>query len=273
MKITDQLSFSDIDPEYKNFVEKFKPKKTTDDCYTPERVFNAVLSWVISEYGIDQEKIVRPFWPGADYLDIDYPDGCTVVDNPPFSIIAQICKNYLAAGIKFFLFAPYLTNLSTYYPGLCHIITDAKITYENGAKVNTAFLTNLDSCIMRTAPELAAAIMKANKDPAAKPLPVYKYPDNVVTATRLGGLSRYGVECKLYPEECYFVRGLDDQKAHKKTLFGAGYLVSEKAAQRVLDAEQKAAANKAAAAGLCDDGPVKVWVLSDRERAWVESLK
>lgn len=29
-----QLSFTD----YEGFVEKFKPKKTTDDCYTPPAV-------------------------------------------------------------------------------------------------------------------------------------------------------------------------------------------------------------------------------------------
>lgn len=28
--------------EYDAFVEKFKPKKTTDDCYTPANVYDAV---------------------------------------------------------------------------------------------------------------------------------------------------------------------------------------------------------------------------------------
>ena len=28
-----QMTFADVDEEYKQFVEKFKPKKTTDDCY------------------------------------------------------------------------------------------------------------------------------------------------------------------------------------------------------------------------------------------------
>lgn len=31
------------DQDYKDFVEKFKPKKTTDDCYTPEEVYDAVV--------------------------------------------------------------------------------------------------------------------------------------------------------------------------------------------------------------------------------------
>ena len=29
--------------DYEGFVEKFKPKKTTDDCYTPPAVYDYVL--------------------------------------------------------------------------------------------------------------------------------------------------------------------------------------------------------------------------------------
>lgn len=28
--------------DYEGFVEKFKPKKTTDDCYTPPEIYEAV---------------------------------------------------------------------------------------------------------------------------------------------------------------------------------------------------------------------------------------
>ncbi|MCB9018053.1 MAG: hypothetical protein WCU80_07750 [Paludibacteraceae bacterium] len=31
--------------QYELFVEKFKPKLTSDDCYTPAPVYNAVLEW------------------------------------------------------------------------------------------------------------------------------------------------------------------------------------------------------------------------------------
>ena len=37
---------------YEEFVEKFKPKKTTDDCYTPPLVYDAVAEWVAKEYGL-----------------------------------------------------------------------------------------------------------------------------------------------------------------------------------------------------------------------------
>ena len=28
---------------YKEFVEKFKPKKTTDDCYTPPEIWDVIV--------------------------------------------------------------------------------------------------------------------------------------------------------------------------------------------------------------------------------------
>lgn len=101
-----QLRLDDVSPEYAEFVEKFKPKKTTDDCYTPENVFEAVAAWACAEYGIERAAIVRPFYPGGDYERYDYPEGCVVLDNPPFSILTQILNFYNAHGVRFFLFAP-----------------------------------------------------------------------------------------------------------------------------------------------------------------------
>ena len=51
----------DEDAEYQAFVEKFKPKKTTDDCYTPEPVYEAVRDYVCARYAVDPGSIVRPF--------------------------------------------------------------------------------------------------------------------------------------------------------------------------------------------------------------------
>lgn len=65
MKIDQQITLDMIDDDYKQFVEKFKPKKTTDDCYTPENVYTAVVQWARDQYGIDPANIVRPFWPGG----------------------------------------------------------------------------------------------------------------------------------------------------------------------------------------------------------------
>ena len=70
--------------DYEGFTEKFKPKKTTDDCYTPPAIYEAVLGWLKSqEYISDDNEIIRPFYPGNDYQAFDYADGCVVVDNPP----------------------------------------------------------------------------------------------------------------------------------------------------------------------------------------------
>lgn len=75
--------------DYDGFVEKFKPKKTTDDCYTPTEVYDVVLKHVREKYNIaDDVPIVRPFYSGGDYENYDYPEDCVVVDNPPFSIFA-----------------------------------------------------------------------------------------------------------------------------------------------------------------------------------------
>ena len=77
--------------EYRAFVDKFKPKKTTDDCYTPPNIYEAVKTWVVNEYHISKDTpIIRPFYPGGDYEHYDYPEGCVVIDNPPFSILSKI---------------------------------------------------------------------------------------------------------------------------------------------------------------------------------------
>lgn len=109
MELDGQVGLFADNPEYDAFVEKFKRKKTTDDCFTPPLVYDAVRDWACAEYGIDPARIVRPFWPDTDYRRFDYPAGCVVLDNPPFSILTPICEFYLARNIPFFLFAPALT--------------------------------------------------------------------------------------------------------------------------------------------------------------------
>ena len=68
--MTEQITFDQLfgtNPEYDAFVEKFKPKKTTDDCYTPPLVFDAVADWVANEYNVDKARFLRPFFPGGNY--------------------------------------------------------------------------------------------------------------------------------------------------------------------------------------------------------------
>lgn len=180
----EQMTFGDYNSEYDAFVEKFKPKKTTDDCYTPPKVYDAVQDWACKQYNINPASIVRPFYPGGDYERFTYPDGCVVLDNPPFSILSKICEFYLDRDIPFFLFAPSLTAFSgrKTIMRIAHIIPDAEITYENGAVVSTAFVTNLaGDIILQTAPDLCTAIAAAQKSDTVRK-PKYDYPGNVVTA-------------------------------------------------------------------------------------------
>lgn len=59
--VAQQMTFADESAEYKAFVEKFMPKKTDDDCYTPENVYAAILAWAAKRYGFDPACAVRPF--------------------------------------------------------------------------------------------------------------------------------------------------------------------------------------------------------------------
>lgn len=167
---------------YEEFVEKFKPKKTTDDCYTPPGIYAVVRDWACKEYGIDLDKIVRPFYPGGDYEHYDYPEGAVVLDNPPFSILAKITAFYLERGIPFFLFAPSLTCFSarTCEERTNHLICDANIVYENGAVVRTSFVTSYGGDVVaQTAPELTRLINEEAKRQlreTVKELPKYSYP-------------------------------------------------------------------------------------------------
>ena len=52
--------------EYNEFLDKFEAKKTTDDCYTPDNVYDAVADWVANEWSLDRKDFVRPFYPGGD---------------------------------------------------------------------------------------------------------------------------------------------------------------------------------------------------------------
>ena len=50
-------------------MDKGKPKKTTDDCYTPPAVYDAVLAWARAEFAIPESApILRPFRPDCDNL-------------------------------------------------------------------------------------------------------------------------------------------------------------------------------------------------------------
>lgn len=255
---------------YEKFVEKFKPKKTTDDCYTPPEIYEVVKSWVCEHYSVDPVQIIRPFYPGGDYQNEKYAENTIVLDNPPFSILAQICEFYLEKNIKFFLFAPSLTIFSgrSIVNKMCHIVCDCSIIYENGARVKTSFVTNLeDDVIARTSPELTNIVndkMREVLKKNTKTLPKYEYPDNIVTAAIMQRWAKNGIEFEVHKDECIPVRQIDAQRPEKKTIFGSGLLLSDEKAKEKAQAEKNTAPEYKNA---------KRYELSERELALVRSLE
>lgn len=283
-----KYDYQEGNEKYNLFIEKFKPKKTTDDCYTPPLVYEAVADWVAEEYGVDRKNFVRPFYPGGDYMAVEYKKDDVVVDNPPFSILAEITKFYSEQKIKCFLFAPALTLFSGGSKNFCYLPCGVSIVYENGARVKTSFLTNLEPCELqaRTVPELYRRVWAANraqiKARTTPPQPKYAYPDEVITAASMYQLSQYGVDFKFYKKDCHFIRALDAQRPYKKAIFGSGFLLSEKAAAERAAAEraaaeraaaERAAAERAAAESAQTGEDLSTrWELSERERELVREL-
>lgn len=248
--------------EYKEFVNKFKPKKTTDDCYTPDNIYEVVKNWAINEYNLKGYRIMRPFYPGGDYENEDYNGNCVVIDNPPFSIISQIARFYNENHIKYFLFAPSLTLLGIAAGECNYISTHTQITYDNGAKVNTSFISNLGEWKIRTAPDLTENLKRADKENSkAKKNPKIIYPNNI-WGVKDGILSTKGQDIRIKAEECQYIRGLDSQKPFNKSLFGAGFLVSDDVAQEITKAYERAEKVE----------KIEVWELSEREKEIIKRL-
>ena len=251
---------SDDDEEYQEFLKKFEAKKTTDDCYTPDNISDAVRDWAAEKYEIGNAAIVRPFYPGGDYKSEKYPSGCVVIDNPPFSIISEICEWYTSKRINFFLFAPTLTLLGIMRGSANYVACGCGVVYENGASVNTSFVTNMGGNKIVAAADLREILDDENKKNLKKlhrELPKYSYPDEVLTVTMLCYMAAHGVSLEISERDAHFIRALDAQKASGKGLFGSGFLLSE-----------KAAAEKAAAEKVNTD----IWELSEREWAIVRGL-
>ena len=132
--------------------------------------------------------------------------------------------------------------------------------YDNGASVDTSFITNMSEYKITVAPDLYEAIKAAddeNRKEVKKSLPKYDYPNHVLTAARIQRIAKYGQSLRIRAEDCAFIRALDSQRGAGKAVFGGGFLLSEKAAA------EKAAAEKAGA---------KIWGLSEREKEIIRRL-
>lgn len=254
----------EADEGYNEFVDKFKPKLTTDDCFTPSKVYEAAKDWAVKEYGWKGRPIIRPFYPGGDYQNEKYPKNCVVIDNPPFSIMSEIVTFYAERNIDYFLFAPHLTVLGI-RAARSRVAVGVDVIYENGAKVITSFVSSCGATI-RSAPLLYELVDKAAKEYAKElrgaELPIYKYPPEVMTATRLSVLSQYGqtFEC----DNCIRISELDSQKEQGKAIFGNGYLIDSGSAEQAARAEQAIRQEREKSA--------IIWELSEREKGIIKEL-
>ena len=237
-----QATRADTFNDYEGFKEKFKAKKTTDDCYTPPAVYAAVLGfckdmgWVT-----DGTEVVRPFFPGGDFERHHYTEGCVVVDNPPFSIYSKVVRWFVAHGVRFLLFGPHLT-LKVKGADVCYLPVNAPIVYDNGAVVNTGFVTNMMPGVrIWTAPGLVRALKTAAPPP--KLTAKNTYPLTVLSPAIIGKIAVREVDFLVASDQCHELQNLDSLKRAGKSLFGGGWLLSERAAA------ERAAAERAA--GTC----------------------
>jgi len=247
---------------YEEFVDKFKPRHTTDDCFTPANVYAVVLDWASKKYGFDKECAVRPFFPCGDYQAFHYFAHDVVVDNPPFSIVSKIVKWYNERGIRFFMFCPGLSSLSLIRDKSATVISVGNsITFDNGAKVIVGFVTNMGGDVLfETAIDLHDALEDVNKQNISKTkkhVTKYRHPKETITSAGLNYLTVHHTPLKVRKSDAEFIRNLDCGCE----LFGGGFMLSEKAAAEKAAAE-KAAAEKAAAENAAD----RVLTLSPREK-------
>ena len=147
-----------------------------------------------------------------------------------------------------------------------HIIASADITYENGATIKTAFVSNMfgDLKIIGDA-ELHKKFKELQERNKAN-LPKYEYPDNIVTVSKIAYCVEKGVSVTIDKKDLKHYRGMDAQKKHGKGIFGSGFLASNKAAAAL------SAAQAAAQVAASKKENVIVWELSPRELRIIETL-
>lgn len=116
-----------------------------DELYTPPELYKLVKNRALElfpEY--TDSDVVRPFYPGGDFENFNYPDHCIVIDNPPFSIVSYIQNIYNYRNIKYVLFndARFLRKSQTVG---CVLLHSAGIKYINCTKkcVCLGLVTNL----------------------------------------------------------------------------------------------------------------------------------
>lgn len=224
--------------EYNNFLDKFKDKLTTDDCFTPPNIYAAVADFVETEYNVKKENFVRPFYPGGDFENYKYKDTDIVVDNPPFSLFAKIINFYLDNNIKFFIFGDGMTTMSAKRKEFTCIAVGEAIEYQNGAKVSTSFITNMDNknILIRTSHRLTNELKRINKENSRKLKSDYKkysYPKNILGIADIKKMTRNKEDLFIKNNECEFTDYLYTKDGTKTKQYGTKLIVSDEVTKRI----------------------------------------
>ena len=237
---------------YEEFVAKFKKNapKTTDDCYTPQPVYEVVKEYALKLAGLTEETCtpVRPFYPGGDYRNYDYPADAYVIDNPPFSILSDIRKFYLEKGIKYFLFAPAMTCISHNLDDTI-ICVNSNVIFSNGATMKISFVTNATNREFRliTAPDLRKRLEEIFENDRkiygkeTKKLKKYISPKNTFSSRDISLISR--TEFMIRRTESRTVSNIGRIKQ-----YGGAYILSDRAAAELEKARAAAELEKARSA-------------------------
>ena len=253
--------------DYESFIAKFADNpKTTDDCYTPPDIYDAVVKWLGTKIDLTGKQILRPFYPGGDYVMAEYPEDGIVIDNPPFSLFTKIVQFYCTRNVPFFLFGPGLT-IGTCFRWCTAIFISDQIRFSNGAMVRCNFASNLfGDAVAYSSPELVRILKNCPSQNYKANLPKYRYPDELCAASDMQTIAKGDYDFIIHRDECQIVRDLDH---HPKAsgLFGDHLLLSSgKAAAK---AAEKAAAKAAATAAAIRAIPV---TLSDKEKRIISRL-
>lgn len=250
--------------DYDSFMAKFTEgnAKTTDDCYTPKDVYEAVVEYVGTICDMKGKMILRSFFPNGDYLNAEYPEDGIVIDNPPFSMFTKIVRFFTAQDIPFFLFGPGMT-IASCCKYCTAVIVAEQITFDNGAQIRCNFASNLyGDTMITTAPLLGDLLACCPSQKPRNPLPSFEYPEEVLSVSDMQTIARNGEVFSVSRSEAVIIKDLD---LHPKRggLFGDHFLLSEAKANEKQRAKERV--KEKAMRGI----PIS---LSEREKRMIAKL-
>ena len=141
---------------------------------------------------------------------------------------------------------------------LTAIFAGGNITYENGASIPTAFVTNMAGDLKIWSSEtLTEKIKNSQIEKSKKKINKYIYPDRII---KTADLEQYG-NLKIHRKHTLPIAALDDQKKQGKSIYGKGLLLTAEAAEA------------AKAAKVAKAVEATKWELSLREKELLAQLE